>query len=52
MALLWFVGVTEMNTSVAAVTVNVVEPEIFVAESAAVIVVVPADADVALPMKP
>jgi hypothetical protein len=41
-----------MDISVAAVTVNVVEPEIFVAESVAVIVVVPADTDVALPLKP
>ena len=41
-----------MDTSLASVTVNVVEPEIFVAESVAVIVVVPADADVALPIKP
>lgn len=33
-------------------TINVVDPEIFVAGSVAVIVVVPADADAALPIKP
>jgi hypothetical protein len=37
---------------VAAVTVNAVEPEILVAGSVAVIVVVPAVNAVALPMKP
>jgi len=50
--LLLFVGVTEMDTSVAAVTVKVVVPDIFVAGSVAVTVVVPADADVALPREP
>jgi len=38
-----------MDASVAAVTVNVVEPEIFVAGSVTVIVVVPTDSEVALP---
>lgn len=44
-----FVGEIEMDTSLAAVTVNVSEPEILVAGSVAVIVVVPADAEVAKP---
>jgi len=41
--MLGFVGVTEIDTRIAAVTVNVVEPEIFVVKSVAVIVVVPTD---------
>lgn len=41
-----------MDTSLAAVTTNVLDPEIFVAGSVAVIVAVPADTDVVLPIKP
>jgi hypothetical protein len=51
-AMAGFVGETAMDTSVAAVTVNVLEPEIFVAGSVAVIVVVPADAETAFPIEP
>jgi hypothetical protein len=45
-----FVGATAMDTSVASVTVKVLEPEMFVAGSVAVIVVVPAYAEAALPV--
>ena len=43
-------GVTAMDASVAAVTVNVVLPEI--SPNAAVIVVMPADAEVPSPLEP
>jgi len=49
---LGFVGSIEIDIRVADVTVNVLEPEIFVAKSVAVIVVVPADDEVALPIQP
>ena len=44
-------GVTATDTSCAAVTVSVVEPEIFVAGSTALTVVVPTDAVVANPFE-
>ena len=48
--MLGLTGVTAMDTSVAAVTVNVVLPEI--SPDAAVIVVTPANNDVASPLEP
>jgi hypothetical protein len=48
--MLGFAGVIAMDTSVAAVTVSVVDPD--VPPNVAVIVVVPADADVARPLEP
>jgi hypothetical protein len=50
LAMLGFAGVTEMDTSVAGVTVRVVVPDTVPDE--AVIVVAPVDADVAKPLEP
>lgn len=49
-AMLGLAGVTVIDTSVAAVTVRVVDPD--VPPNVAVMVVVPADADVARPLEP
>ena len=49
-AMLGLVGVTEMDTSVAVVTVRVVDPEML--PDVAVIVVVPAATEVAFPLEP
>ena len=49
-AMLGLVGVIVMDTSVAAVTVSVVDPDM--PPDVAVIVVEPADADVAKPLEP
>ena len=50
--MLGFVGVTEIDTSVAGVTVSVVLPDTFVAGSMAVIVAEPVPAAVAKPLEP
>jgi len=49
-AMLGLVGVTDMDTSVAGVTVSVVDPDML--PDAAVIVVEPAATDVAKPLEP
>jgi hypothetical protein len=49
-AMLGLAGVTVMDTSVAAVTVSVVDPDVL--PNVAVMVVAPADADVARPLEP
>ena len=49
-AMLGLAGVTVMDTSVAAVTVSMVDPDML--PDVAVIVVEPADADVARPLEP
>ena len=51
-AMLGLVGVTEIDTSVAGVTVSVVVPDMFVAGSMAVIVAEPVPAAVVKPLEP